>query len=102
VLLIHVLAVQRPNESNPLGVCCDIVKPVLSDWTQLLKTSGDPNGGGKGIAALRNSARFAIDPVVFAAITLTCRAFHGLRGGQSVDPVPIAMLRRVIESTSAY
>src|SRR5882724_1470936 len=23
------LAVQRPNESNPLGVCCDIVKPVL-------------------------------------------------------------------------
>jgi hypothetical protein len=29
------LAVQRPNESNPLGVCCDIVKPVFSDWTQL-------------------------------------------------------------------
>ena len=24
------LAVQRPNESNPLGVCCDIVKPVFS------------------------------------------------------------------------
>ena len=23
------LAVQRPNESNPLGVCCDIVKPVF-------------------------------------------------------------------------
>src|ERR1700736_3349856 len=23
------LAVQRPNESNPLGLCCDIVKPVL-------------------------------------------------------------------------
>jgi acyl-CoA thioester hydrolase len=24
------LAVQRPNESNPFGVCCDIVKPVFS------------------------------------------------------------------------
>jgi acyl-CoA thioester hydrolase len=24
------LAVQRPNESNPLGFCCDIVKPVFS------------------------------------------------------------------------
>ena len=36
------LAVQRPNESNPLGVCCDIVKPVFSDWTQLLRTSGWP------------------------------------------------------------
>jgi acyl-CoA thioester hydrolase len=24
------LAVQRPNESNPLGLCCDIVKPVSS------------------------------------------------------------------------
>ncbi len=23
------LAVQRPNESNPLGFCCDIVKPVF-------------------------------------------------------------------------
>jgi hypothetical protein len=33
---------------------------------------GDPNGGGKGIAALQNSACFAIDPVVFAAITQTC------------------------------
>lgn len=32
---IHALAVQRPNESNPLGFCCDIVKPVFSDWTQL-------------------------------------------------------------------
>jgi acyl-CoA thioester hydrolase len=28
--LIHALAVQRPNESNPLGLCCDIVKPVFS------------------------------------------------------------------------
>jgi hypothetical protein len=27
LLLIHALAVQRPNESNPLG--CDIVKPVF-------------------------------------------------------------------------
>ena len=26
----YALAVQRPNESNPLGVCCDIVKPVFS------------------------------------------------------------------------
>jgi acyl-CoA thioester hydrolase len=24
------LVVQRPNESNPLGFCCDIVKPVFS------------------------------------------------------------------------
>ena len=24
------LAVQRPNESNPQGVCCDIVRPVFS------------------------------------------------------------------------
>ena len=24
------MAVQRPNESNPLGFCCDIVKPVFS------------------------------------------------------------------------
>ncbi len=31
LLLIHALAVQRPNESNPLGLCCDIVKPVFSD-----------------------------------------------------------------------
>jgi hypothetical protein len=31
----YALAVQRPNESNPLGVCCDIVKPVFSGWTQL-------------------------------------------------------------------
>jgi acyl-CoA thioester hydrolase len=29
-VLIHALAVQRPNESNPLGFCCDIVKPVFS------------------------------------------------------------------------
>jgi acyl-CoA thioester hydrolase len=28
LLVIHALAVQRPNESNPLGFCCDIVKPV--------------------------------------------------------------------------
>ncbi|MET3910002.1 acyl-CoA thioester hydrolase [Bradyrhizobium sp. S3.3.6] len=28
LLLIHALAVQRPNESNPLGLCCDIVKSV--------------------------------------------------------------------------
>ena len=34
LLLIHVLAVQRPNESNPLGFCCDIVKPVLSGTRQ--------------------------------------------------------------------
>jgi hypothetical protein len=33
MLVIHALAVQRPNESNPLGFCSDIVKPVLSDWT---------------------------------------------------------------------
>jgi acyl-CoA thioester hydrolase len=30
LLLFHALAVQRPNESNPLGFCCDIVKPVFS------------------------------------------------------------------------
>ena len=30
LLLIHALAVQRPNESNPLRLCCDIVKPVFS------------------------------------------------------------------------
>ncbi|MHB0789616.1 YbgC/FadM family acyl-CoA thioesterase [Bradyrhizobium sp. 5.13L] len=29
-LIIHALAVQRPNESNPLTFCCDIVKPVFS------------------------------------------------------------------------
>jgi acyl-CoA thioester hydrolase len=28
--LIHALAVQRPSESNPLGFCCDIVKPEFS------------------------------------------------------------------------
>src|ERR1700736_1818453 len=30
LLLIHALAVQRPNESSPFGFCCDIVKPVFS------------------------------------------------------------------------
>jgi hypothetical protein len=29
LLVIHAFAVQRPNESNPLGFCCDIVKPVF-------------------------------------------------------------------------
>lgn len=29
LLIIHALALQRPNESNPLGFCCDIVVPVL-------------------------------------------------------------------------
>src|SRR5713101_3261192 len=52
------LAVQRPNESNPLGVCCDIVKPVFSDWTHCRGHPGGPDGGGKVIAALRNSAYF--------------------------------------------
>ncbi|WP_426443108.1 YbgC/FadM family acyl-CoA thioesterase [Bradyrhizobium genosp. P] len=28
--LIYALAVQRPNENNPLGFCCDIVKSVFS------------------------------------------------------------------------
>ena len=27
--VMNLLAVQRPNESNPRGFCCDIVKPVL-------------------------------------------------------------------------
>ncbi|HAO39065.1 MAG TPA: 4-hydroxybenzoyl-CoA thioesterase [Afipia sp.] len=27
---MHALAVQRPNENNPLGFCCDIVKPVFT------------------------------------------------------------------------
>jgi acyl-CoA thioester hydrolase len=30
LLLTYALAVRRPNESNPLGLCCDIVKPVFS------------------------------------------------------------------------
>ena len=92
------LAVQRPNESNPLGVCCDIVKPVFSDWTQCRGHPGGPGGGGKRIAALQNSACFAIDPVVFAAITQTCRPPPGLWAAKASSPAPYRCAEKVIES----
>ena len=42
-LLIHALAVQRPNESNPLGLCCDIVRPVLGGVLSHLAKTPSPS-----------------------------------------------------------
>jgi hypothetical protein len=59
---------------------------------------GGPDGGGKGVAALRNSAYFAIDPVVLAAITQTCRPLTASGAAKTSSPAPYRCAEKVIES----
>ena len=60
--------------------------------------TGGPDGGGKGVAALRNSAYFAIDPVVLAAITQTGHPLTASGAAKTPSPAPYRCAEKVIES----
>ena len=100
LLLIHASAVQRPNESNPLGLCCDIVKPVFSDWTRK-GDRGGPDGGAKG------SLLFKILPVSLSIRSCSRRSLKlaalltASGAAKASSPAHYRCAEKVIESPCA-
>jgi len=80
-------------KGGPCKASCDSVRARKEPDTSEVETkkAARTKDAAKGVAALQNSFCSAIDPVVFAAITQTCRPSHGLWGGQSVEPRTLSL-----------